>query len=49
VNGPPHLRIMTALASYLDKTAFLRWTVKNRKLPLRWPYALARFAKDQPG
>jgi hypothetical protein len=45
VNDPPHVRIMTALAPYLDQTAFLRWTVTGSQLPLTWPDALARFAK----
>lgn len=44
VEGPPHVRIMTALAPHLDKTAFLRWTIRGSGLPLRWPDALTRFA-----
>ena len=33
---PPHVRIMTALAPHVDKTKFVRWTVKGSELPPRW-------------
>lgn len=42
VQHPPHVRIMTALASHMDKTKFVRWTVKGSDLPLRWNDALRR-------
>lgn len=45
VNDPPHVRIMAALAPHLDKTSFLRWTVKGSDLPLRRPDALSRFVE----
>lgn len=47
VNDPPHRRIMIALAPHMERTSFLRWTVKGSELPLRWPDALARLAKEQ--
>jgi hypothetical protein len=47
VQDPPHVRIMTALAPHLLQPAFLRWTAKGSRLPLRWDEALARFASDQ--
>jgi len=43
VQHPPHLRIMTALAPHMDKTKFIRWTVKGSQLPLQWDHALERF------
>ena len=47
VEDPPHVRIMTALAPHLAKTAFMRWTVKGSALPLGWDDALARFESEQ--
>jgi len=44
VQHPPHVRIMTALAPHMDKTEFVRWTVKGSQLPLHWDDALARLA-----
>ena len=35
VQHRPHVRIMTALAQHMDKTKFVRWTVKGCDLPLR--------------
>jgi len=51
VQHPPHLNVMTALAPHMDKTHFLRWTVKGSALPLHWDDALRRFAADpsRPG
>jgi quinol monooxygenase YgiN len=43
VNHPPHVRIMTALTPHMDKTDFVRWTVKGSELPLQWDDALRRF------
>jgi hypothetical protein len=31
---------MSALAPHMDKTSFVRWTVKGSDLPLRWDDAL---------
>jgi quinol monooxygenase YgiN len=42
VQLPPHVRIMAALAPHMDKTSFVRWTVKGSNLPLRWDDALRR-------
>jgi quinol monooxygenase YgiN len=42
VQLPPHVRIMAALAPHMDKTSFVRWTVKGSDLPLRWDDALRR-------
>jgi len=42
VNRLPHSHIMTVLSPYMDKTAFVRWTVKGSELPLRWDDALPR-------
>lgn len=44
VQHPPHQRIMTALSLHMDKTKFVRWTVKGSQLPLRWDDALSRIA-----
>lgn len=49
VQYPPYLNIMTALAPHMDKTHFLRWTVKGSALPLQWDDALLRFASDPSG
>jgi quinol monooxygenase YgiN len=38
----PHVRIASALAPHMDKTRFVRWTVKGSDLPLRWDDALRR-------
>jgi heme-degrading monooxygenase HmoA len=38
----PHVRITSALAPHMDKTRFVRWTVKGSDLPLRWDDALQR-------
>lgn len=46
VQRPPHLLAMTALVPHMDKTHFLRWTVKGSALPLQWHEALRRFAAD---
>jgi hypothetical protein len=48
IEDSPHVRIMGLLAPHLGNTAFLRWTVKGSELPLRWPDALTRFAREQP-
>jgi hypothetical protein len=47
VHHPPHVCIMAALAPHMDKTKFLRWTVKGAQLPLQWDDALRRF-DDSP-
>jgi quinol monooxygenase YgiN len=44
VQHPPHVRIMSALAAYMDETKFVRWTVKGSDLLLRWDDALRRLA-----
>jgi quinol monooxygenase YgiN len=44
VQHPPHVRIMEALTPHMDKTKFVRWTVKGSQLPLRWDEALRRLA-----
>jgi len=44
VQHPPHVRIMEALTSHMDRTKFVRWTVKGSQLPLRWEEALRRIA-----
>jgi hypothetical protein len=33
---------MTALASHMGETKFVRWTVKGSELPLSWDDALSR-------
>ena len=43
VQHPPHIRIMAALTPHMDKTEFVRWTVKGSQLPLLWDDALRRF------
>src|SRR5216684_770312 len=47
VQLPPHVGIMAALASHMDKTKFVHWTVKGSQLPLKWDEALRRFATVQ--
>ena len=42
VRSAPHVRIMTALASHMDQTKFVRWPVKGSQLPLQWNDALRR-------
>ena len=42
VHHPPHQHIMAALAPHMDKTKFVRWTVKGSQLPLQWEDALPR-------
>jgi len=42
VQHPPHVRIMNALAPHMDKTNFVRWTIKGSDLPLDWDDALRR-------
>ena len=42
VQHPPHQRIMTALAPHMDRTRFVRWTLKGSELPLQWDEALRR-------
>ncbi len=44
VQHPPHVRIMNALTPHMDKTNFVRWTVKGSQLPLGWDDALHRLA-----
>jgi quinol monooxygenase YgiN len=46
VQHPPHQNIMTALAPHMDKTKFVRWTVKGSQLPLQWDDALRRFGNN---
>jgi quinol monooxygenase YgiN len=42
VQHPPHARIMAALTPHMDKTKFVRWTIKGSCLPLHWDDALRR-------
>jgi len=49
VQQPPHLQIMSALAPHMDKTHFVRWTVKASALPLQWEDALRRFQTAPSG
>ncbi len=42
VQHRPHVRLMAALAPHMEKTKFVRWTVKGSELPLRWDEALRR-------
>lgn len=42
VQHPPHQNIMTVLAPHMDKTQFVRWTVKGSQPPLQWDDALRR-------
>jgi len=51
VQQPPHLHVMAALAPHMNKTHFVRWTIKGSTLPLQWDDALRRFATDlsRPG
>jgi quinol monooxygenase YgiN len=44
VQRPPHIHIMNALTPHMDKTNFVRWTVKGSRLPLGWDDALQRLA-----
>lgn len=44
VQHPPHVRIMEALTPHMNRTKFVRWTVKGSQLPLRWDEALRRLA-----
>jgi len=46
VQQPPHVRLMTALAPHMDRTRFVRWTVKGSQLPLRWDDVLRRHQGD---
>lgn len=46
VHHPPHFLAMTTLVPHMEKTHFLRWTVKGSVLPLQWHDALRRFAAD---
>jgi quinol monooxygenase YgiN len=47
VQHEPRLRLMAALAPYMDKTKFVRWMVKGSQLPLRWDDALGRFSASR--
>jgi quinol monooxygenase YgiN len=47
VQHEPHLRLMAALAPHMDKSKFVRWTVKGSQLPLRWDDALGRFSASR--
>ncbi len=49
VQYPPHVRVMAALTPHMDKTRFVRWTVKGSQLPLRWDDALRRLENDRGG
>jgi len=42
VQHPPHVGIMAALASHMDKTKFVRWMIRGSELPPRWDDALSR-------
>jgi quinol monooxygenase YgiN len=46
VKHPPHVRIMAALAPHMDKTRFVRWTLRGSHLPLRWEEALRRLENN---
>jgi quinol monooxygenase YgiN len=43
VQRPPHVHIMTKLAPHMERTNFLRWTVRGSQLPLLWDDVLRRF------
>jgi quinol monooxygenase YgiN len=43
VQHTPHVRLMAALAPHMGETKFVRWTVKDFQLPVRWDDALRRF------
>jgi quinol monooxygenase YgiN len=49
VQAPPHREIMAALAPYMGRTSFNRWTVKGADLPLRWDDALRRVGEPRGG
>jgi hypothetical protein len=49
VQRPPHVRIMGALSPHMNKTRFVRWTVKGSQLPLRWDEALRRLESTRAG
>lgn len=46
VQRPPHVHIMTKLAPHMERTNFLRWSVRDSQLPLRWDDALRRFDRN---
>lgn len=46
VRCAPHVHLMAAIASHVDKTKFVQWTVKGSQLPLRWDDALRRFSSS---
>lgn len=48
VQHAPHLLAMTTLVPHMDKTKFVRWTVKGLQLPLLWDDALRRFSSIPP-
>jgi quinol monooxygenase YgiN len=45
VTNSPHIRIMTSLLPYMDKTKFAQWQVKGSDVPLLWDAAIARLNK----
>jgi quinol monooxygenase YgiN len=46
VQHTPHVRLMAALAPHMGETKFVRWTVKDSQLPVRWDDALRRFSNS---
>lgn len=49
VQHPPHVIIMAALAPHMEKTKFVRWTIRGSQLPLRWDDALRRLENNRAG
>jgi len=47
VHHPPHSEIMDALAPYMGRTAFVRWTVTASELPFNWTHAKKRYYAGQ--
>jgi hypothetical protein len=46
VEAQPHVRTMAVMAPHMDKTKFVRWTVKGSEIPPHWDDALRRWARD---
>jgi heme-degrading monooxygenase HmoA len=44
VRADPHRTTMGALQTYMDETAFLRWTIAGSKVPPSWDEAMRRSA-----
>ena len=46
VRAQPHGRAMTALAPYMGKTRFIRWTITGSEVPPSWEDALRRWKES---